>query len=137
MSGRSKPRKHSTSAGLASGTSRQGCRLSGRLWIERSGRTVLSWGRITLLERIREHGSISAAARSMGMGYRHAWELVDEMNALSPRLLVERMTGGTKGGGAALTPHGEAAIASFWALVARFETWLSRQEPGLWNGAAT
>jgi molybdate transport system regulatory protein len=55
---------------------------------------------VVLLERIDEHGSISAAARSMGMGYRHAWELVDEVNRVSPRALVEKDAGGRGGGGA-------------------------------------
>jgi molybdate transport system regulatory protein len=90
-----------------------------------------------LLERIRERGSISDAARSMGMGYRHAWELVDEMNRSSPRTLVEKGVGGKGGGGAWLTPVGEAAVAGFWELVDDFGKWLSAQDARLWrNGAA-
>lgn len=87
-----------------------------------------------LLERIGECGSISAAARSMGMGYRHAWDLVEEMNRLSPKVLVRKVTGGPGGGGAELTPEGEAAVAGFWELVSRFGEWLSREDPRLWRG---
>ena len=58
-------------------------RLKGRLWIEGSEGTFLGYGRVVLLERIGEHGSISAAARSMDMSYRHAWKLVDSMNQQS------------------------------------------------------
>jgi molybdate transport system regulatory protein len=92
----------------------------GRLWVERDGETLLSGGRVELLERIRSTGSISAAARSMGMGYRHAWELIEDMNRRSARPLIERSVGGKRGGGTRLTPEGEDALARFHALVARF-----------------
>jgi molybdate transport system regulatory protein len=111
-------------AGLAHGAKDAGCRVAGRLWIEQGDETYLSWGRVVLLERIREHGSISAAARSMEMGYRHAWELVASMNQLAPEALVEKAPGGAGGGGAQLTPAGEAAIEEFWRLVADFRVWL-------------
>ncbi len=133
---RSQLKSHSGGPGLRSGPSRDGCRVSGRLWIERDGETFLSWGRVVLLERIREHGSISAAARSMGMGYRHAWELVDEMNRVAPRALLEKGVGGKGGGGAWLTPEGEAAVAGFWALVEDFGEWLSVRDARLWRSGA-
>jgi molybdate transport system regulatory protein len=99
-------------------------RVAGRVWIEKGGTTYLAWGRIVLLERIREYGSISAAARSMGMGYPHAWDLVEKMNRMSPSPLVVKSTGGTRGGGAVLTPRGEAAVEMFRSLVADFQSWL-------------
>lgn len=129
----SRPKPHAKRPGLGSSAKRGGCRISGRVWVEKSGETFLSWGRVVLLERIREYGSISAAARSMRMGYRHAWELVDEMNRLSPRNLVRKAVGGRGGGGAELTAHGEAAIANFWDLVSRFQEWLAGQDPRLWG----
>lgn len=70
----------------------------------------------------------------MGMGYRHAWDLVEEMNRLSPEALVVKAVGGRRGGGAELTPEGEAAVAGFWELVSRFDEWLSREDPRLWRG---
>jgi len=130
---RSKPKDHRKRSGLGASLVRSGCSVAGRLWMERDGKTVLSWGRIVLLERIRDFGSLSAAARSMGMGYRHAWELVEEMNALSPRELVTKAVGGRQGGGAALTPAGERAIANFWKLVAEFRTWIAKRDPRLWR----
>ncbi len=132
-SARSKPGNHSAGPGLAASRKRAGCAVSGRLWVQKGRRTFLSWGRVVLLERIRDHGSISAAARSMGMGYRHAWELVEEMNRLSPVELVRKRTGGRAGGGAELTPGGEAAVERFWELVSRFREWLSRRDPRLWR----
>jgi molybdate transport system regulatory protein len=74
-------------------------------------------GKARLLELIAEHGSISAAARSMGMSYRRAWLLVEEMNALCAEQLVESRAGGTKGGGAALTPKGQAVLHAYRHLV--------------------
>jgi molybdate transport system regulatory protein len=88
----------------------------GRVWVEGPGGTFLGYGRVVLLERIREHGSISAAARSMEMSYRRAWRLVDSMNRQSSNPVVISTTGGRGGGGARLTPEGERAIAAFWSL---------------------
>jgi molybdate transport system regulatory protein len=125
----SKPRPHDQGRGLREGDAGGGARLNGRVWIEAGGETWLSWGRIVLLERIRETGSISAAARSMKMGYRHAWDLVQQMNRLAPEPLVEKAPGGRCGGGARLSPEGEAAIARFWALAEAFRRWLAARDP--------
>ncbi len=102
--------------------------LRGRLWIDGTEGTFLGYGRIILLERIREHGSITRAAKSMKMSYRHAWELIDSMNRQSPRPLVEAATGGKNGGGAHLTKEGEKAIVLFWELYADFQTYLKQQQ---------
>jgi len=102
-------------------------RLRGRLWIEGPEGTFLGYGRVVLLERIREHGSISAAARSMEMSYRHAWDLVDSMNRQGRTPVVEKSTGGRGGGGAALTPTGERAVEAFWAAYHDFKEFLSER----------
>jgi molybdate transport system regulatory protein len=73
-------------------------------------------GKIQLLEAIREHGSISAAARSMGMAYRHAWELVDDLNRCFESPVVAASTGGRAGGGAEITRFGEELIRRFHAM---------------------
>jgi molybdate transport system regulatory protein len=70
-------------------------------------------GKIRLLEAIDEHGSISAAARSMGMAYRHAWVLVDELNRCFDEAVVVASAGGREGGGAALTAWGEEVVERF------------------------
>ena len=87
--------------------------LRGRFWIASEEGTFLGGGRVILLERIREHGSISAAARSMKMSYRQAWQLVQSMNTHSNKPLVTSSTGGKGGGGASLTDTGERAIQLF------------------------
>jgi molybdate transport system regulatory protein len=105
-----------------------GFQIKGRLWLEKNGDTFLSWGRVVLLERIQELGSIAAAARAMGMAYSHAWSLVAEMNRLAGEDLVARTFGGRHGGRAWLTPAGEEAVAQFWRLVDTFREWLQTQE---------
>ena len=131
----SRPKPHDRGTRLGVSPEHAGYRVSGRVWVEKNGEVFVSWGRVVLLERIREHGSISAAARSMGMGYRHAWLLLDQMNRLSPRDLVERCAGGRDGGGTRLTATGEALIEGFWKMVAEFGEWLADRDSRLWKGA--
>lgn len=90
--------------------------------------TFLGYGRIILLERIREYGSITKAAKSMKMSYRHAWELVDSMNKQASRPLVEAATGGKNGGGARITAEGERAIVLFWELYDDFQAYLKLKQ---------
>ena len=73
-------------------------------------------GKAQLLEAVGERGSISAAARSMGMAYRHAWELIDDMNRCFRSPVVEAASGGRAGGGATLTPFGEEVVRRFRAM---------------------
>jgi molybdate transport system regulatory protein len=73
-------------------------------------------GKIALLEAIGATGSISAAARRLGMSYRRAWLLVEEVNRALRRPAVTAATGGRHGGGAALTPAGSEVIAHYRAI---------------------
>jgi len=67
-------------------------------------------GKVALLEAIRSAGSISGAARSLGMSYRRAWLLVEEINDALRAPAVTAETGGRGGGGAALTAVGERVV---------------------------
>ncbi len=73
-------------------------------------------GKAELLQRIDETGSIAAAGRHMGMSYKRAWSLAEEMNAMFAAPLVEAAKGGPGGGGAALTPLGERVLAAYRRL---------------------
>lgn len=73
-------------------------------------------GKADLLAAIAEHGSISAAGRAMGMSYRRAWVLVDELNRAFAERLVTTAPGGGPGGGARLTDAGRAMLAAFREL---------------------
>ncbi len=97
----------------------------GRLWLEGEAGTFLGYGRIVLLERIDQFGSIAQAARSMEMSYKHAWDLVDSMNRQAGAPLVSKTCGGKRGGGTILTPRGVRAIAAFRAMDERFRRYLS------------
>ena len=101
--------------------------LMGRIWIEGKDGTFLGYGRVILLERIKEYGSISEAAKSMNMSYRHAWELVDSINKQASKPLIETATGGKGGGGARLTVAGENAVSEFRDLHARFKGFLEKE----------
>lgn len=70
-------------------------------------------GKAELLERIGRNGSISAAAREMGMSYRRAWQLVDSLNAAFREPVVTTAVGGRRGGGARITPYGKGLVAAF------------------------
>lgn len=79
----------------------------------------LGRGKIQLLEHIRQTGSISAAGRAMDMSYRRAWLLVSALNAMFSQEAVHSQRGGKQGGGAAVTPFGEALIERFHAMEAK------------------
>src|SRR5271157_630626 len=125
---------HGRGTALAESPESQGTQIKGRLWIEKQGETFLSWGRVVLLERIRETGSIAAAARDMKMAYSHAWSLVANLNDLAGEELVSRTFGGRNGGRAWLTPAGEAAVTQFWDLTANFQEWLKNQDGKVSSG---
>jgi len=75
-------------------------------------------GKVRLLELVGAHGSISAAGRAMGMSYRRAWLLVDQLNGSFREPLVETQLGGPGGGGAALTELGREVVAHYRAIEA-------------------
>lgn len=75
--------------------------------------TALGPGKVDLLEAIASTGSISAAARAMGMSYRRAWLLVDTMNHCFKSDLVETVVGGSGGGGARVTQLGHELLGRY------------------------
>ena len=101
--------------------------LKGHIWIEGSEGTFLGYGRIALLERIREYGSITKAAKSLEMPYRKAWLLIDSMNQQVPKPYVVTSAGGRRGGGTRVTPEGEKAIKAFWKIHSKFQKFLMSQ----------
>ncbi|MFC1995748.1 winged helix-turn-helix domain-containing protein [Chloroflexota bacterium] len=98
----------------------------GKVWIEKEGELYIGWGRAILLERIGELGSIAAAARAMGLGYRNAWLWVEAVNRLAPTPLVEKTTGGVGGGYARLTGEGSKVVSEYKELWTRFQKFLKQ-----------
>ena len=77
---------------------------------------ALGPGKVTLLEEIERSGSISKAARTLGLSYRRAWTLVDTMNKSFESYLVRGSAGGKRGGGAYLTPLGARMVKAYRAM---------------------
>jgi molybdate transport system regulatory protein len=73
-------------------------------------------GKIRLLEAIRDTGSITKAGLALGMSYRRAWLLVDDMNSCFREPVTAAQAGGSHGGGAALTPFGRNLIEQYRAI---------------------
>ena len=86
------------------------------LRIDVAPETRIGPGKIELLEKIAAFGSISAAGREMGMSYRRAWDLVEDLNRVFGRPMVERQVGGKSGGGAHLTALGLALVSQYRAI---------------------
>jgi molybdate transport system regulatory protein len=86
-----------------------------RLWVKivLPGRGDVGPGKIALLSAIRDTGSISAAARSLELSYKKAWELIDELNGMFKTPVVETRIGGSERGGAQVTPLGARLIAIY------------------------
>jgi len=102
--------KHGTRAGHKP---ESGIVLKSKVWLEKDGKLFMGHGRATLLERIDQLGSISAAARSMKLAYRNAWLWVEAMNRLALSPLVTKSTGGPRGGYARLTDEGRRIIKEY------------------------
>lgn len=73
-------------------------------------------GKVALLEAIERSGSISAAARAIGMSYRRAWVLVDELNGSFTEPVTQSSVGGAGGGGVELTDFGREVVATYRKL---------------------
>jgi len=84
-------------------------------------------GKADLLQAIGETGSISAAARRMKMSYRRAWLLVDTMNQCFNSPVVETLTGGKAGGGAAVTDFGREVLQRYREMEAKATASVSKE----------
>ena len=84
-----------------------------RLRIDLGPSTSVGPGKIGLLERIEATGSLSQAARELGISYRRAWLLLDDVNHAFVEPATTTIVGGSGGGGAQLTKFGKALIAAF------------------------
>lgn len=91
------------------------------LQLQVSGQTLMSEKRIRLLEAIEQYGSLSAAAKSLPMSYKAAWDALDTMNNLAEKPLVVRQSGGKHGGGTILTEAGTQLIQVYRALQAEYQ----------------
>jgi molybdate transport system regulatory protein len=87
--------------------------LTGNLCFNRAEAKFLGGNQIELLEQIGELGSITKAAKAVGISYKTAWDTVNTINNLAEKPLVDRLTGGKGGGGTSLTVEGKKVIEQF------------------------
>src|SRR6476619_3928266 len=108
--------------------------LDGEIWMTVGGEHLGGPGRIALLAKIGECGSITQAAKAIRMSYKAAWDAIDAMNNLAGEPLVERLAGGKGGGGTRLTPRGAQLVANFRIIERehrRFIELLGQQAEGI------
>lgn len=84
-----------------------------------NGRSLMGTGRAKLLQLISETGSLSTAAKKMGMSYRHAWGVIQRMEEISGEKIVASERGGSKKGKTRLTEAGERLLELFEASTSR------------------
>lgn len=90
-----------------------------RMRIMRNNVIAIGPGKITLLEAVRDQGSITAAAKSLGMSYRRAWLLLDEINSSLANPATISSHGGARGGTSLLTEVGAQVIALYRRIEAQ------------------
>jgi len=88
-----------------------------KVWIEtEDGRVALSEWRVALLQAVAEHGSLVAAARSLGVPHRTAWQRIQEMETSLGVRLLETVSGGVGGGRSTLSPAAQEFIRKYQGL---------------------
>lgn len=110
--------------------------LDARFSLRRGDALPVEDQRLTLLLAIREHGSIAAAARAVGLSYKAAWDAVKALNNLFAQPLVEAQTGGRSGGGTIVTPAGEAVIQAFSMMRSELAAFMAVLEQRLGDAGA-
>lgn len=88
-------------------------KIKSRIWIEADGNILLGKGRVNLLKAIDQTGSLSKGARSMGMSYKKAWTLINEVNTIAQKPVIITNIGGKGGGGAILTDYGKSLVKAY------------------------
>ena len=105
--------------------------LSASLVLRRGALARVGLERIALLEAIGELGSITAAAKQLGLSYKAAWDAVQALNNLFDAPLINASAGGKSGGAATITPRGHAVIKAFREVEREIGAALARLEAGL------
>ena len=84
-----------------------------KLWLVEGDQFIVSDGRAQLLRNIKRHGSMTRAAKEMGMSYRHAWDVVHRISENAGGDIVHSTRGGKEGGVSRLTELGERVLREF------------------------
>ncbi len=84
-----------------------------KFWLEKDGEVLVGNGKVGLLRRIEELGSIQKAAEKHGMSYRHAWGMIQKIEKRTGFKFVETQVGGRDGGSAKLTGKGKEFLRNY------------------------
>ena len=103
-------------------------KLKAKVWLETPLGSPLGYGKLELLLKIKECGSILKASQELGMSYKKAWSLVEEINRCFGKEIVKKQTGGAGGGGTKLTKTGEKIVEEFLRLKKEIENLLAQRE---------
>ncbi|WP_299129179.1 LysR family transcriptional regulator [uncultured Winogradskyella sp.] len=90
--------------------------IKSRLWIEKEGKPFIGFGRIKLLKEVEKTASISAAAKTLKMSYKKAWNLLNDMDKIAKQPVLVKNVGGKNGGGTEVTEYGKTLIQKFERL---------------------
>jgi ModE molybdate transport repressor domain/molybdenum-pterin binding domain/molybdenum-pterin binding domain len=110
-----------------------GVSVAATLSLHRADKAFIGGDRIGLLEAIDRFGSITRAAREVGVSYKTAWDAVDAMNNAAEKPLVERAVGGLGGGGTMLTDEGKETVRLYRVLQDEHQEFIKRLEGRLGN----
>jgi len=99
-----------------------------KVWIEKDGEIIIGMGREKLLREIERTGSISSAAKNLGISYKKAWQYIKAMEERLGIKLVESKKGGVKGGGSKLTPEAKKLLKEFEKILKEFEKTKKKME---------
>ena len=99
-----------------------------RCWVDIDGEKFFGPGRVKLLKLIEETGSIAKASRRMGMSYKKAWVMIDDMNSKVSDPFVIAKKGGQKGGGTELTEPGRKVVKAFDRLSQKIDSIIGKEK---------
>lgn len=102
-------------------------KIKNRFWIEADGEILLGEGRVSLLKGIEKTGSLSKAAKAMGMSYKKAWSLIDAVNSRAKEPVCNTTIGGKKGGGTEITSYGRVLIETYETIQENCRKFLDKQ----------
>ncbi|MBL8553935.1 MAG: TOBE domain-containing protein [Phenylobacterium sp.] len=105
--------------------------LSASLVLRRGALARVGLERVALIEAVAELGSISAAARKLGLSYKGAWDVVQALNNLFDTPIIEAAPGGRAGGAALVTPRGRAVVTAFRRVQEELDAALAKLDASL------
>jgi len=98
-----------------------------KIWLEENGGVAFAEGRKMLLESVDRLGSINAAAKELGMSYRAAWGKIKATEKALGLKLLEVVTGGKGGGGAALTKDARELVEKYKRFYVRMDVLMQKE----------